>query len=70
MEELLQKLKDDGGAIVTSNECTVFEIAGARADGRMFVDKDGIGFVLRPQIWLDATKGLALIVASSLSENA
>ena len=51
--ELLSKLLKDGGVIVTSDQCSVMEIADARAHGRMYVNTDGIGFVLRLKKWLD-----------------
>ena len=45
---LLMKLQH-GGAIVSSAACSVDEIDLARAQGRMFVDKDGFGYVYRPR---------------------
>jgi hypothetical protein len=44
---LLMKLRA-GGSIVSSAACTASEILFARADHRMFVDKDGYGYVYRP----------------------
>jgi len=38
---------NDGDSIVCSCQCSVAEIAGARAYGRMYVRDDGIGYVLR-----------------------
>ena len=49
---LLQRLVEDGGAIVGSRECSELEIACAQADGRMYVDDDGLGYVLRPAEFL------------------
>ncbi len=56
MNELFHQLEMEGGAIVCSNECSALELADARMHGRMFVNKDGIGFVRRPKAWLDYVK--------------
>ena len=45
-EEFLQKLSEEGGSIVSTNDLTVFEISAARAEDRMFVDDNGYGYVL------------------------
>ena len=42
-----------GGAIVNASSCSAHEVAQARAEGRIYMDSTGIGFVLRPQAWLD-----------------
>ena len=52
MSELIADLASKGGAIVSSNDCSHIEIADARANGRMFVREDGLGFVLRHPEWL------------------
>lgn len=44
MEELFEKLKN-GGKIVSTSDLNNYDIASARACGRMYVDKDGFGFV-------------------------
>jgi hypothetical protein len=44
----------DGGSIVSTSNLTPFEIATARACGRMFVTDDGLGFVYFPA----ATRGV------------
>lgn len=44
MEKLLDKLKKEGGAIVSSSQLTKVEIAEAGACGNMYVDADGFGF--------------------------
>ena len=54
--ELLKQLVREGGAIVTTAECSVMEIADARATLRMAVDEDGIGYVRRYPEWLDRHK--------------
>ena len=54
--ELLKQLARDGGAIVTTAECSAMEIADARATLRMAVDEDGIGYVRRYPEWLDRHK--------------
>jgi len=38
----------EGGWLVSSSRCSQMEIAFARAEGRMFVDADGLGYVVRP----------------------
>lgn len=44
---LLMRLRR-GGSIVSSAACTPDEITIARAEGRLFVDKDEFGYVYRP----------------------
>lgn len=56
MEEFFRQLKENGGAIVSTKDCSETEIYFARAEGRMFVCEDGCGFVLRSQKWLDYAK--------------
>ena len=46
--ELFELLKS-GGKIVSSASCTVLEISEARSSNRMYVDKNGFGFVYFPQ---------------------
>ena len=43
----LQKLSNEegGGRIVSTADLTVFEIASARAEDRLFVDDKGFGYV-------------------------
>lgn len=45
MEKLFKLLKEQGGQIVSSNDCTPLQIAHAGAIDRMFVDDDGFGFI-------------------------
>jgi hypothetical protein len=56
LKQILEQLVKEGGAIVTSNECSEMEIADARATGRMTVDENGIGYVRRYREWLDRHK--------------
>lgn len=56
LKQILEQLVNEGGAIVTSNECSEMEIADARATGRMTVDENGIGYVRRYREWLDRHK--------------
>jgi hypothetical protein len=49
----LEALSQRGGALVSSASCDVMEIADARNRGDFFVDKDGLGYVLRSKAWLD-----------------
>lgn len=51
-DQLIQQLVTEGGAIVTSGECSEMEIADAQATGRFSVREDGIGFVRRYAEWL------------------
>jgi hypothetical protein len=68
--QALAALVKDGGALVSSNECTPGEITFARAEERFFVTADGFGFVRRPVGWLrreratDSTKGQRIIEAA------
>lgn len=52
-DELLQRLVAEGGCIVTSNNASVHEIANAQSLGHMYVDGDGLGYILRSKQWLD-----------------
>ena len=46
MDEILQRLVDEGGEIVPSGQCTRLEIAVAGACRRFYI-RDGYGFILR-----------------------
>lgn len=46
-EEFLQLLHE-GGAVVSSNECTPEEISEAEAEGRFYTDSEGYGYVYDP----------------------
>lgn len=54
--QLLAQLVAEGGAIVTSNECSTLEISDAQCTGRFAVDEDGIGYVRRYKEWIDLQK--------------
>jgi hypothetical protein len=58
--ELFELLKS-GGKIVSSASCTVLEISEARSCDRMYVDKEGFGFVYFPSKQLTAEQKVALI---------
>lgn len=47
MEKLFNLLRN-GGRIISSAHCTEYQIAQAQACGRMYIDKDGFGFVYFP----------------------
>lgn len=47
-DALLERLKTEGGAIVSSNDLSPMAIALGQAASRMYVDKDGFGFVHVP----------------------
>lgn len=49
---LISLLREKGGAIVSSNDCSPMEIADARATDRFWVDENGFGFVWRSPEWL------------------
>lgn len=46
--DLINALAKQGGVIVGTNKLTEYGIADARACGSMYVDPDGLGFVLLP----------------------
>jgi len=56
--DLLNKLVRDGGAIVSSGECSEMEISDARARGDFYVDDNSMGYVLRHKEWLARVKRL------------
>lgn len=45
MKDLFRKLRNFGGKIVSSNDCSVSEIEQARVEHRMFVDENGFGYI-------------------------
>jgi hypothetical protein len=47
-DELLDALAQYGGVIVGTNKLTEQGVAIARACGRMYVNADGLGFVVLP----------------------
>jgi hypothetical protein len=64
VKEMLGDLARLGGAIVSSNECTDFEVAQTAACGRFYVNEaDALGFVRRPKEWLQEIKKLQGIPA-------
>ena len=50
--QLINQLVTEGGAIVSSGECSEMEISNAQATGRFAVRDDGMGFVRRSKEWL------------------
>ena len=48
-EKLLDELAIQGGVIVGTDKLTELGIAEARACGKMYVNTDGLGFVLLPK---------------------
>ena len=50
--QLIDQLVTEGGAIVSSGECSEMEIANAKATGRFSVREDGMGFVRRTAEWV------------------
>jgi len=59
--ELFELLKS-GGKIVSSASCTVLEISEACSCNRMYVDKEGFGFVYFPSKQLTEEQKVGLIV--------
>ena len=51
LKELLKTLSIQGGALVSSADCSEMEIADAQGRGDWYVDEDGMGFVLRMPEW-------------------
>lgn len=53
IEELADDVVTQGGAIVSSGDCSLMEISNAQACQRFAVrEADGMGFVRRPKEWL------------------
>ncbi len=52
-DELLARLVERGGAIVSSGACSEMEIADARVRGDFYIDSKGMGYVLRLKAWVD-----------------
>lgn len=50
--DLINKLKLEGGCIVSSADCSEMEIADARVRGDFYVDDYNFGFVRRLPAWL------------------
>lgn len=50
--DLIAALLNGGGAIVNANTCSAYEIATARAEGRVYVTPAGAGLVLLDAEWL------------------
>lgn len=61
VDKLIERLFLEGGAIVNANVCSAYELASARADGRVYVDTQGFGFVLRTREWLDNVHALEFL---------
>jgi len=64
--ELIQLLVEKGGAIVSSNDCSTFEISDAQATGRFAADEDGYGYVWRYPEWL--RNAMALVAEHAKAE--
>jgi hypothetical protein len=52
IEEMLDKMGNQGGCIVSSADADEIEIADARARGDFYVDAEGYGYILRLPEWL------------------
>lgn len=54
IDDFLDQLVEKGGAIVSSNEASIMEIADARATDRIYIrEEDSLGFIRRPQEWIN-----------------
>jgi hypothetical protein len=53
LEDFVNRMITEGGAIVTSDALSPGEIAVSRAAGRMFVTSEGYGLHLKPKLWLE-----------------
>lgn len=63
-ELMIQKLLDEGGAIVGSDSCSPVEISMAKSMGRFSIMPDGCGILLRSSLWVKmADDGLAARLA-------
>jgi len=56
INQLINQLSREGGALVSSNDCSDIELADAKCTGRFSVNDDGHGFVLRSSEWLALQK--------------
>lgn len=56
LARLVEDLIDRGGAIVPGTECSDSEIVAAMLEKRFARNSGGVGFVRRPQEWLDSVK--------------
>ena len=63
-ESLIQKMLNQGGAIVGSDSCSTTEISMARSLDQFAVMPDGCGLVLRSALWVKmADDGMAARLA-------
>jgi hypothetical protein len=54
-DEILRKLAESGGKVVSTASLSTSEIAEARAEGRMYVDEGHLGYV-----WISPAKVIPL----------
>lgn len=52
MRNLLNRLANTGGCIVSSADCCELEIAEAKVRGDFYVDENNLGYVRRNPDWL------------------
>lgn len=62
VNQLVRQLIEEGGAIVSSNDCHEIEIADARACGRFAVDNNDMGFVRRTKKWLERIEKISVVM--------
>ena len=67
-QQLLDRLVRDGGAIVSSDSCSVLEIRMAQGYNRFATNEEGMGFVLKSKEWVEmANEGaMARLYAAAL----
>lgn len=69
MQKLLNLLAEKSGFIMSSNDCSVLEIANARANDTMFVDENGFGFIWFPYNYLPSQHQINDKVKFSLNKD-
>lgn len=67
--EMINRLVKEGGAIISSNDASILEIAFARAENRFYVDSDGFGYIIRYRKWLHNADKILLNYAPKYIED-
>jgi hypothetical protein len=65
-DEMREKIGLEGGSIVSSNDCSSYEISTARSCGRMYVDERHYGYIWRPKIKVEENARLREALETSL----
>jgi hypothetical protein len=53
-DDFLNRLAENGGAIVSSGDCSEVEIVRAQLRDNFYCNERGLGFVLRTADWLES----------------